>query len=57
MEAHIRLNMIVKNEAHVILRCLASVKPWIDSWCIVDTGSSDGTQEIIQNYLCTRQIS
>jgi len=51
MEAHIRLNMIVKNEAHVILRCLASVKPWIDSWCIVDTGSSDGTQEIIQNYL------
>ena len=40
MEAHIRLNMIVKNEAHVILRCLASVKPWIDSWCIVDTSSS-----------------
>lgn len=51
MKHHIRLNMIVKNEAHVILRCLASVKPWIDSWVIVDTGSTDGTQQIIQNYL------
>ena len=51
MKKHIRLNMIVKNEAHVILRCLASVKPWIDSWCIVDTGSNDGTQTIIQEYL------
>ena len=51
VKKHIRLNMIVKNEAHVILRCLASVKSWIDSWCIVDTGSTDGTQEIIQNYL------
>ena len=51
MQNRIRLNMIVKNEAHVILRCLASVKPWIDSWCIVDTGSTDGTQQIIQDYL------
>ena len=29
---HIRLNMIVKNEAKSILECLASVKPYIDSW-------------------------
>ncbi len=26
------LNMIIKNEAPVIDRCLASVKPWIDRW-------------------------
>lgn len=41
------LNMIVKNEAPVIARCLASVRPWIDSWLIVDTGSTDGTQQRI----------
>ncbi len=45
------LNMIVKNEAHVLKRCLASVKPLIDTWVIVDTGSSDGTQELILREL------
>jgi hypothetical protein len=28
----IRLNIIIKNEAKSILECLASVKPYIDSW-------------------------
>jgi tetratricopeptide (TPR) repeat protein len=36
--------MIVKNEAAVISRCLASVRGLIGAWAIVDTGSSDGTQ-------------
>lgn len=45
------LNMIVKNEAKVIERCLASVKPIIHAWVIVDTGSTDGTQEIIRAFL------
>ena len=45
------LNMIVKNEAHVIERCLNSVKPLIDSWVIVDTGSVDGTQAIIRKCM------
>jgi tetratricopeptide (TPR) repeat protein len=42
------LNMIVKNEAPVIARCLASVLPVVDAWTIVDTGSTDGTQSIIR---------
>jgi hypothetical protein len=45
------LNMIVKNEATVIRRCLDSVRPVITHWVIVDTGSTDGTQDIIRDYL------
>jgi hypothetical protein len=43
--------MIVKNETPVIRRCLASVKPWIDHWIIVDTGSTDGTQAMIREFM------
>lgn len=43
--------MIVKNEAAVIRRCLGSVRPLISYWVIVDTGSSDGTQDIVRSAL------
>lgn len=45
------VNMIVKNESQVITRCLGSVKPLIDSWVIVDTGSTDNTQNIIKEFM------
>src|SRR5882672_5370924 len=45
------LCMIVKNEADVIERCLLSMKPRLTKWCIVDTGSTDGTQDIIRRVM------
>src|SRR6185369_17288555 len=45
------LNMIVRNEAPIIERCLNSVLKLIDHWVIVDTGSTDGTQQLIQHCL------
>lgn len=50
-EPKICLNMIVKDESAVICRCLESVKPIIDYWVIVDTGSHDGTQDIIKDFM------
>ena len=43
--------MIVNNEAPVIERCLASVRPWVDYWVIVDTGSTDGTQARVRKAM------
>ena len=42
------LHMIVKDEAPVIERCLRSVLPLLDWWVICDTGSTDGTQDIVR---------
>ena len=50
-KSSICLNMIVKNESLVIERCLNSIKPILDYWVIMDTGSTDGTQKIIRNFL------
>jgi len=36
--------MIVRNESDVIQRCLRAVKPYIDAFAIVDTGSEDNTE-------------
>ena len=44
------LCMIVKDEADVILRALHSVSSFVDHICICDTGSTDGTQRIIEAY-------
>lgn len=45
------LVMIVKNEAKRIQSVLASYRPYIDAWTILDTGSTDGTQELIKRDL------
>src|ERR1035437_5372392 len=55
--ATIGLSMIVKNEAKLILRCLESVLPLIDFVMISDTGSTDGTQKIIGEFLDERGLA
>ena len=42
--------MIVKDEEHVIERALKSCVNLIDAYCIVDTGSTDKTKEVIENF-------
>ena len=60
MKPEICLTMIVRNESKIIERCLRSAKPFITSWAISDTGSTDDTVDIIKRVLshipgiCTR---
>ena len=49
--------MIVKNEAHIIRETLDSVAPYISAWVIVDTGSDDGTQDLIRDHMARRGIT
>lgn len=49
--------MIVKNEEHIVLRCLESVKRLIDYVLIVDTGSTDNTVGTINNWLKNNKIN
>ena len=41
---------IIKNEEKIIKRCLTSILPLIDGICITDTGSTDKTVEIVDEY-------
>lgn len=58
MSATICLNMIVKNEGHIILETLATLCQQVDFsyWVICDTGSSDDTKEKIIQFFSERQL-
>jgi tetratricopeptide (TPR) repeat protein len=45
------LHMIVKDEAQVIERCLRTVRPHIAWWVVSDTGSTDGTPDLVRRVL------
>jgi tetratricopeptide (TPR) repeat protein len=48
--------MIVKNESKIIVRLLKSVIDIIDTYCIVDTGSTDATIDVITNFFNEHNI-
>lgn len=50
------LNMIVKNESKNLPRLFDSIISIIDSYCICDTGSTDNTKEVIENYFREKNI-
>ena len=51
------LCMIVKNESKIIKKCLNSIADYLDYWVISDTGSTDGTQDIIKSFFKEKGIS
>jgi hypothetical protein len=59
MPPTICLNMIVKNESHIIANTLSHLLKHfpISYWVIDDTGSTDGTQQIIRDFFGNRGIS
>ena len=52
------LNMIVKNEAHIIASTLENLCHYIhfDYWVIIDTGSTDNTKQIICDFFESKNI-
>ena len=52
------LNMIVKNEEHVIIETLENLCSYIDFsyWVISDTGSTDNTKNVISNFFIEKNI-
>jgi glycosyltransferase involved in cell wall biosynthesis len=50
------LTMIVKNEMAIIERCLTAALPFIDTWAIADTGSTDGTADAIEQFFVEHPV-
>ena len=50
------LNMIVKDESHIIKETLESISKYIDYWVICDTGSTDNTKQIIKDFFQEKDI-
>jgi GR25 family glycosyltransferase involved in LPS biosynthesis len=58
MKTTICLNMIVKNESHIITKTLNNLCSYINFsyWVICDTGSTDNTKELIKDFFKDKKI-
>jgi glycosyltransferase involved in cell wall biosynthesis len=45
------LILMIRNEEKILKRCLESVKGVVDAFCIMDTGSTDATCSIAEDFL------
>ena len=52
------LNMIVKNESHIIVKTLENLCSYVDfdAYFISDTGSTDNTMDLIRGFFKERSI-
>ena len=56
MKKTICLNMIVKNESHIIEELLEGIYKYVDYYVINDTGSTDDTREKIKKFFDSKEI-
>jgi glycosyltransferase involved in cell wall biosynthesis len=56
MNTPVCLTMIVKDEAAIITRGLDSILPYITHYAICDTGSTDSTVEVVEEYMKRHSI-
>ena len=45
--------LIVRNEQQMLPECLASIRPWVEQICVLDTGSTDRTVAIAESFGAT----
>lgn len=45
---------MIRNESAIIKRCLTAVEDIVDAYCVHDTGSTDNTCEVVDEFLKTR---
>ena len=47
------LILMIRNESKIIQRCLKAVEKIVDAFCVHDTGSTDDTCELVEDFLKT----
>jgi len=50
------LSMIVRDEEDVVETALGCVAPHVDYWVVVDTGSTDGTMDVVRRFFAREGI-